>query len=336
MARGGLLDAVHDHAVAGRESLVDDPRAAAPLPRLHVAGQDGVALADDVHELTAERLLHRALWNRERAVAGEAVESDTDELTRARGDDPDSGRVARNSCVPVVASSEGATKSSVPVRGSRVPSGRVTCTESLLPGWMSLLRVRVLLPPQELLGRWTEADVDRIEHVDGGEQVGGAGHPAADLQVRAAHATARFRRARRVVQILLRFGEVALGGLHVGPRVVHVLLRHGVLLHQRLEPVERALGVLIAGQRTPIGRLGTDPVEAVEDLTRLHAGAFGEGPLLDHAVYPRPHLDPPVGIDLTGDIERRWEPYAARPAPPRPRAEGEPGEARPSCMHRRR
>ena len=50
---------------------------AAPLPRLHVATHDGVALADDVYELTAEGLLHRPLGNRERAVAGEPVESDT-------------------------------------------------------------------------------------------------------------------------------------------------------------------------------------------------------------------------------------------------------------------
>ena len=66
-----------------------------------------------------------------------------------------------------------------------------------------------------------------------------------------------------VVQILLRFGEVALGGLEIGPCVVHVLLRHGVLLHQRLEPVQSALGVLITRQRTPIRRLGADSVEAV-------------------------------------------------------------------------
>ena len=37
----------------------------------------------------------------------------------------------------VEASSEGATKSSLPLRGRVVPSGSVTCTESGLPGWIS-------------------------------------------------------------------------------------------------------------------------------------------------------------------------------------------------------
>ena len=191
------------------------------------------------------------------------------------------------------------------MRGSRVPSGRVTCTESLLPGWISCPRVRILLPAQELLGRWTEADVDRIEHVDGGEQVRGAGHPCTHLQVGSAHATVDSGANDRVIQILLRFGEIALGGLHVGPRIVHVLLRHGILLHQRLEASERALGVLVTGRGTLIRRLGPNPVEAVEDLTSLHAGAFGKGPLFDDAIDSRPHFHTPVGIHLTGDIERR-------------------------------
>ena len=76
----GLLHPVHDHPVAGRQTLVDDPEVAAPRPGLHVAGDDRVALADHVDELAAERLLHRPLRNGERAVAGEAVEPDLHEL----------------------------------------------------------------------------------------------------------------------------------------------------------------------------------------------------------------------------------------------------------------
>jgi hypothetical protein len=106
-----------------------------------------------------------------------------------------------------------------------------------------------------------------------------------------------------VIEVLLRFGEVTLGRLHVGLRVVHVLLRDGVLLDQRLEAIERALGILVASERAPIGRLGPDSVEAVEHLTRLYRGAFGERPRFDHAVHPRAHLDATVGIHLTGDIE---------------------------------
>src|SRR6185437_11842375 len=77
-----LLYAVDDHAIAGDEAGVDQPEIAAPRAGLHVARDDGVARADEVHELAPESLLHRALRHGERARPREAFEAHAHELAR--------------------------------------------------------------------------------------------------------------------------------------------------------------------------------------------------------------------------------------------------------------
>ena len=227
----------------------------------------------------------------------------------------------------------------------------------ITPGPDQLARPPVLLPREELAGRRTERHVHRVQAVDRGQEVGGACHPSADVEHGASHAARDLGPDLGVVEVFLRLLEGGLGRVGLGARIVHVLLRDGVLRHQRLEPLQGALAdlgervidlaeegllaaaeaeregldvlrrgevhlvgqvVLVQGHVLVQGALGVlearaggtvrgvvaDPVEAIQQLPRLHHRPFGERPVLDDAVHAGAHFHPAVGRHLAAELVR--------------------------------
>ena len=123
-----------------------------------------------------------------------------------------------------------------------------------------------------------ERGVHRIHLLHGGQQVGRAGDPGADLEPGPTHPPADLRADDRVLPVLSGIIVGRLGGLDLGPGVVHVLLGDGVPRQQRLQPRQGSPRVRQAGCGAPEGGIVAHPLQAVEHLTRLDEGPLGEGP----------------------------------------------------------
>ena len=105
------------------------------------------------------------------------------------------------------------------------------------------------MPGEELRGRRPEGHVDGIQPVDRRQQVGRSGHPGADVELGPPHTPRDLGAHVGVVEVLLHLLQGGLGRFVLGPCIVHVLLRDRVLPQQRLEPLERPLGVREPCQR---------------------------------------------------------------------------------------
>jgi hypothetical protein len=84
--------------------------------------------------------------------------------------------------------------------------------------------------------------------------------------------------------------------------VVDVLLRDGVLGHERLETSERALGVVQSRQRATIHGVILDLIQLVENLALPDDAAFNEWAVENDAVDTRANFDSAERLDLANEL----------------------------------
>ena len=165
-----------------------------------------------------------------------------------------------------------------------------------------------------------EAEPDRIERDDGGEQRGRAADAAddqiADAHLVPAHAAGDRRRHPRVVEIELRLVDggdrrVARGGgdVHLRHALVIGLLRGIVVLAQLRGALELRLGELelrfVLGQLRLGGlerELEGPRLDDEEKIALLDQLAVGEIDGFEIAAHPRAHLDRFPRLELAGEI----------------------------------
>ena len=212
--------------------------------------------------------------------------------------------LARNSSVPLAESSDGETKSSLPMRGSSEPSGRSTRTARLLPG-------RISAP-----ARGSDSHVANC--CDDGWKVTYTGSSSSIVVSRSAGPVTRAPSCNRarptcpsisaridaVVQILLRDIDDRLRRLELRARIVDVLLRHGVFGQQRLQSSDGSLCVVQSSDRAAIRSLVLHLIELVEDLPLRDDAAFVERPVDDDALDARTNLNATIRLDLRTQLVR--------------------------------
>ena len=191
-------------------------------------------------------------------------------------------------------------------------------TRALPPGLQRPRRRRVAAPGQHLLRRRAEGDPDRIEHVDGGEQLRRPGHPGAEHQIGLAHPAGDFGLDIGVVEVLAgpidgRLRVVGGGAsLRLGRLgVVQILLRHRVFGEQRTEArhgaggvVELRLRLRETGLRATQCSGVSGGIDLEEHLAGLDRGTFSDRLRDDDAGHRRAHLDSPHGLHLPGKLHR--------------------------------
>ena len=165
-------------------------------------------------------------------------------------------------------------------------------------------RAGVGFPVEHLLGRRAEHDICRVEVVDRGEQVGGAGDASAHFEAGAPDASGHLGADDRIVEVLPGLVERGFRGIELSARVIDVLLRDGVPGEERLEAADRALCVVVAGEDARVCGFGLDAIEAEKHLAGGDRGAFDERPLEDHALDASAHVGASRRLDLPDEIVR--------------------------------
>src|SRR5581483_4769864 len=167
-----------------------------------------------------------------------------------------------------------------------------------------------------------EAEPDRIERDDSGEQRGsggaaGAAHDeVADAHLVPADAARDRRRHARVIEVELRLvdggdGRVARsrGDIHLGEPLVIGFLRGVVVFAQLRRALELGLGELELGFGLRLLRLGGFERELErawlddeQEIALLHQLAVGKIDGFEIAAHPRAHLDRFARLELAGEV----------------------------------
>ena len=270
---------------------------------------DRVARAHDQDELPAQRLLHRAPGHGQRAVAGEALEPHAHELARRPAGAPDWRTTARNSWVPVAGSSDGLTKSSLPVRAetrSR-PGGPPSPPARCPAGSASALRDPARHRSRSCeLGRKVTYTGSSCSIV-----VSRSEGPVTRAPTSSSVRPTRPRISARTTASS-RFFQASSSAAWADSTSARALSTSCCATAFRASSGSSRASVRWAlasrARGAPVGGVVAHALEPVQHVARLHDGALGERPRLDDAVDPSAHLDPAhrlhLAYELVGERQR--------------------------------
>jgi len=304
LSGGNFLDAIHHHALARLEALVDQPRPALPGRRDHIPRRHLVAVAQHVDKRSAQAPLDGALGHEDRTRPLEAHQPYPHELARqqyvlripelrAEREGPGHRLQGKVDEIEEAGAGKDAAVGERHLHGEHAGRHEQPVRRDVPP------------PAQHLLVGRAEVHVDGIDLLHRREQVARARHSGAQVQQRPAGAAGNLRADEGVIVLLLRAIHCRLRRLDRGARliegrlgVIYVLLGHGARAKQRLEAHQVALGVRESGSGVrelrlgaPVGRLVRRGVDLEEQGALRDVRAFAVGTRDDDPGDLGAHLD---------------------------------------------